>query len=140
MINKPTSIQPYTAFRFFALTRSGKDITLHSAHHDPFVHGMWIARAHVEDSPTLASILSDEKELDIYLMSRGRDSARKITVEYEGVKWYPIDIDCSRDGAALEWVLLDQAKYTSCVDLKWDDIPNLIHKGLSMYGKQPGES
>ena len=125
MINKPSSIQPYVAFRFCAITNSGRIVNCSAAHHDPFLNGMWVGRAHCEGEPTLASILEHEPSLDVYLLSRGREVARKIAVSYKGLKWYPLDIDAAISGVAMEWVLLTEAKYTGCGDVELSEVPGL---------------
>ena len=125
MISKPTSIQPYMAFKFCVMTSSGKVVDCSAAHHDPFLKGMWIARAHCEGEPTLGSILEHEEQIDVHLISRGREVARKITVAYEGVTWFPIDIDAAVNSVAMEWCLLLHARYMACEDVELKDVPGL---------------
>jgi len=83
---------------------------------------MWIGRGHLQDRPVAASLLTEHKKIDVYMLSRGNQNCRKVTVEYDGIDWYPIDLDASNSGVAMEWVLLKDAKYTSCEEVKFEGL------------------
>ena len=118
------SVTPYKKFRFVIKTEGSKHVVgAVSAYHDPFVRGMWISRGHLVNEPTLGSMLSEFKSVDVYLFAYNSDKARKIHVEYYGIDWLPVDVDATVEGVALEWVLLKDAKYTECVDVEVDSIP-----------------
>jgi hypothetical protein len=117
------SVNPYHAFRFCMITPDkGESINAMQVHHDPFVRGMWIGRAHLENRPPMAAALSEQTKLDVYLMTRASKSVRKISVEYEGIDWFPINLDATDSGVAMEWVLLKGATYSSYEDIEFENM------------------
>lgn len=123
LMHKKPHANPYFAFRFLMIV-PGINEALDAAqiYHDPFLRGMWIGRGHMVDRKPLPAILTEQTKLDVYLLTRGNRNVRKITVEYEGIEWFPIDADATDSSVAFEWVLLKDAKYTGWDDIEFKDL------------------
>ncbi len=130
-MHKKQTANPYFAFRFLLIAHdSGEAIDAATAYHDPFVRGMWIGRAHMVDRKPMPAFLSEQTKLDVYLLTAGNGTVRRITVEYDGIDWFPVDFDAAQSAVAMEWVLLKDAKYTSYEDIEFDKLSEELSSKL----------
>lgn len=122
----------YKTFRFVIEVPGKGKIGATAAFSDPFTDSFWIGRGHEMDHDTLEEILSGTSCINVYMFARMRGRtddgtvARRISVSFSKLDWYPLDLDATSSEVALDWVMLRNATYTSCEDLKAGDIPPLV--------------
>jgi hypothetical protein len=100
-----------------------------SIYNDPFTDEVWMGRAHIEGARTLAQHLAEERAIDVWMLPRGSGLARRIHVDFEGLRALPLELDSTRDEVALEWVALKKARCSQATNVPFDDMPEII-RGL----------
>lgn len=140
-MHKKPHANAYFAFRFLMIAPDTNEaIDAAQIYHDPFLRGMWIGRGHMINRKPLPAFLSEQTKLDVYLLARGNHHVRKISVEYEGIEWYPVDADAMAETVAFEWVLLNDAKYTGWKDLEFKDLAGDLRDKLRVGPDYKSES
>lgn len=97
-----------------------------SVYNDPFTDEVWIGRAHIEGERTLAQRLVEEKAIDVWMLPRGTGLARRIHVDFTGLRALPLDLNSYRDEVATDWVVLQKAKCSTPAEVPFDDMPEII--------------
>lgn len=97
-----------------------------SVYNDPFTDELWVGRAHIEGERTLAQRLVEERAIDVWMLPRGNGLARRVHVDFEGLRSLPLELDTSRDAVALEWVALKSARCSTPTDVPFDEMPENI--------------
>lgn len=102
-------------------------IPVMSIYNDPFLDELWIGRAHIEGERTLAQRLIEEKALDVWMLPRGKGKARRVSVQFDGLRALPLDLNSCIDAVALEWVVLKSVRCAQPVDVEFEEIPEVFH-------------
>lgn len=102
----------YRKFRFI-IEINNKPLGLSAVYQDPFTGSLWLERGLQIGGKTLNDLLPESGSLDVILMGRGAVSALKLHVNYEGKKWYPIDLNSTENNVAIEKLMLCKATCTT---------------------------
>jgi len=127
LLNRPKAI--YTTWRVLILLpdRGNEKVLAQSVYSDPFTSTLWIGRAHIEGERSLAQKLSEEHRVDVWLLPyKESGMARRISVEFARVRACPIDLDCRTAEVALDWVALEESRYSFPVDVPAEEQPEPV--------------
>lgn len=120
----------YTAFRYVVTvpeTPNGPALLpTMSIYNDPFTNEVWVGRAHIEEERTLAQRLVEEKAIDVWMLPRGDGLARRVHVDFDGLRALPLELDSCRNDVACEWVALKNARCATPADVPYDEMPEAI--------------
>lgn len=134
-------IRPYTAFRFFVQLENGESLGLSVISSEPFGGGLWLGRGHMSNEPTLMERLRGQKTLRIWMVQRQADrdsTCRKIEVTWSSMRWLPFDLNATDSSVAMEWLVLEDADYTTPVDVPWSEVGPSITRSFDPRFKELG--
>ena len=133
------SIEFYQAFRFVVeVPEKGQVIGVSSAFGDPFTNSFWVGRGHEVDRESLSQIFSEATKANIYLFTRCNDDkapTRRIGVRFSKMDWYPIDLNAAASAVAIDWIILRDAQYGPCEDLKMENVPGIVRNEVDPRNK-----
>ena len=94
------------------------------------VHGevVRISTGHALDRRPFAAHVVERREIDVWLPLPG--AARRFRVHYTSAIWHPLDLDASKNGVALEHVLLLEPAVT-VVDVPALECPEELQEWVS---------